>query len=461
MPDYSSVERYLDVFVNYEVLPGFGFAEAGYDLAHVRELLRRLGDPHLGPLTVHVAGSKGKGSVSAMIAGALTACGYPTALYTSPHLVHLGERIQVDGVCATPDEMCVAVDAIRPHVEAMRQEGAWRRFTYFELLTALAFVHFRAKGVRAQVVEVGLGGRLDATNVVVPDVCVITPISLEHTAVLGDTLVKIAGEKAGIIKPGAHVVCAPQETEVGQVIESTCSARGVPLVSVGRDLVWEVMEQSAVGQTVRVRDGGGEGTVRLALAGTYQAENAATALAAVEALRRRGMDLDGRCVAKGLEDTRWPGRFQVLAQRPLLVLDGAHNPASMRRLAESVAGLRNKGDIVFVLGFSGDKDVRGSVAQLSYLGGRFVLTRSSQPRALALPDIAGRLIGLGLVASCAADARAALRLARSMVQSDGVVVVAGSLYLVGDVVRGWLEDVRWAEHWTSGPAQAGPRHSRC
>jgi dihydrofolate synthase/folylpolyglutamate synthase len=449
--DYSAVERYLDTFVNYEVLPGFGFAEAGYDLSHLRELLHRLGDPHLGIRTLHVAGSKGKGSVSVMAAGALAACGLRTGLYTSPHLVHLGERIRVDGVCATPAELEAAVDIVRPHVEALHAQGWWRRFTYFEVLTVLAFLHFRAKGVEVQVAEVGLGGRLDATNVVTPDVCVITPISLEHTAVLGDTLAKIAGEKAGIIKTGAAVVSAPQPAEAMQVIEAVCARCGTPPVCVGRDVTYDVLEQSVEGQVIRSAGRYGERDIRISLAGTYQAENAVAALAALEALRGRGVVLDDECVARGLADAHWPGRFQVLARDPVLVLDGAHNPASMRRLAESVALLRRGGNTVFVLGFSSDKDVRGAVKELSCLGGRIVLTRSSQARALEPRELAARIADLGLEIACEPHAAVALQRARRMVFTDDMVCVAGSLYLVGDVLRGWHKDTESGTRWASGP----------
>ena len=450
--DYSPVEEYLDTFVNYEVIPGFGFAEAGYDLSHLKELLRRLGNPHLGPRTVHVAGSKGKGSVAAMTASALSTCDLTTGLYTSPHLVHLGERIQVDGVCATPDELLAAIEAMQSHIEAMQAEGRRRRFTYFELLTVLAFLHFRAKNVQAQVLEVGLGGRLDATNVVTPDVCVITPISLEHTAVLGDTLAKIASEKSGIVKPGAHVVCAPQPPEAMGVIESVCAACRAPLVCVGKDVTWRLVERSLYGQTLRTRSSSGVRCVRIPLAAPYEAENAVAALAALETLRLRGVALDAECVALGLSRTEWPGRFQVLARDPLLVLDGAHNPASMRRLAESVTLLRRDADIVYVLGFSSDKDVRGAVAELSHTGGRFILTRSSQPRALEPRDEAVRISDLGVQIACEPQPHAALWRAKSMVCTDGMVVVAGSLYLVGEVLHRWQEDTESQARWVTAPA---------
>jgi dihydrofolate synthase / folylpolyglutamate synthase len=449
--NYSRVEAFLDSFVNYELLPGFGFAESGYDLSHVRELLRRLGDPHLGPRTVHIAGSKGKGSVSAMAASALSACGLTTGLYTSPHLVHLGERIRVNGAYATAGDLEAAIKTAQPHMEAMVADGRWRRFTYFEVLTVLAFLHFHSRGVDAQVVEVGLGGRLDATNVVAPDVCVITPISLEHTAVLGDTAAKIAVEKSGIIKPGAAVVCAPQPVEALRVIESVCASHRVSLVNVGTDITWEVCDHSLEGQVIRSAGVYAERVFRIPLVGLFQAENAVTAMGALEALRARGLRLDEQCVESGLAHTHWPGRFQVLARHPLLVLDGAHNPASMHRLAESLALFVRGGDLVFVLGFSSDKDVAGSVTALSHLGGRVILTRSAQSRALALNEMALRIADLGVEVQCVQDPMDALRRARTIVCDDGTVCVAGSLYLVGEVWRRWRADMESGMRWVLSP----------
>jgi len=442
MYDFSRVERYLDDFVNYEVLPGFGFATAGYTLDHVEAILHDIGDPQAGPLTVHVAGSKGKGSVAAMVASALSACGYRTGLYTSPHLLHLGERVAVDGEPATPAELEWALEKVRPNLEATLSNGNERRLTYFEILTMLAFVHFRERRVDAQVLEVGLGGRLDATNVVSPDVCVITPISLEHTAVLGDTVEKIAFEKAGIIKHGATVVCAPQPAGAMGVIEQVCEERHVSLVRVGRDVTWQVEESDSSGQYIRVSGPTGEKVVRIPLRGSFQAENAATALAVVDALGARGVVLGESCLAEGFARVRWPGRFQVIAQRPLLILDGAHNPASMRRLAESIRMLKPPGPIVFVLGFSSDKDIRGAVAALGQLAPRIVLTHSSQPRAATPADVAERISGLGLNPVCVEDPLRAIDVASSIAGEAGTVCVAGSLYLVGNVLRALQADDR-------------------
>lgn len=445
--DFSGIERRLDTYVNYEAIPGFGFADAGYSLDHVHELLRRLGDPHLGPRTVHVAGSKGKGSISALIANALSACGLRTGLYTSPHLVHLGERIQVDGRCIAPAALSEILDLALPHLEAMQSEGKWRRFTYFEVVTALAFLYFRARGVEAQVIEVGLGGRLDATNVVRPEVCVIAPISLEHTAVLGDTIEEIAHEKAGIIKQGTVVVSSPQKPGALRVIKDACYRSGASLVQVGTGVTYEVREISLDGQVVCISTPGGRRDYRLSMGGTFQAENTAAAVAAVEALEAGEVHLDRECVARGFTATRWPGRFQVLARQPLLVLDGAHNPASMRRLSESLARLGVANDIVFVMGFSEDKDVRGAIREVVGLGGRMVLTRSSQSRAVGPGEIAKRVNDLGVSLWCEENPLDALWRARRMVRDEGTVCVGGSLYLVAEILRWWQGDPAAESAW--------------
>ncbi|MBN1855964.1 MAG: bifunctional folylpolyglutamate synthase/dihydrofolate synthase [Dehalococcoidia bacterium] len=435
--DYTAIERYLDSFVNYEVIPGFGFASEGYNLDHVHEVLRRLGNPHIGPRTVHVAGSKGKGSVAAMTASALSACGYRTGLYTSPHLLHLGERIRVDGVCVSPGELLAALETARPHLDSMRADSRWRQFTYFEILTVLCFLHFRSMNVDVQVVEVGLGGRLDTTNVVKPDVCAITPISLEHTAVLGNTIGKIAAEKAGIIKPGALVVSAPQLPEADAVICAVCRDRDVRLVRVGVEVSWVVSGSDLAGQDVAVSGPWGETLCHIPLAGLFQSENATVAVTALHALSESGVRLDERCIERGLGAVEWQGRFQVLSRHPLVVVDGAHNAASMRRVAQSMDAIRPRRCVVFVLGFSSDKDMVGSVAELGWLGARFVLTASSQPRAARPSDVAMRLTGLGLDVRVEPEPMEAIYRARQMAGEEGIVCVAGSLYLVADVLRLW------------------------
>jgi dihydrofolate synthase/folylpolyglutamate synthase len=244
-----------------------------------------------------------------------------------------------------------------------------------------------------------------------------------------------------------------QSHQLGQlgVIESVCAGCGVPLVRVGKEVTWTLLERSLDGQTIQSRGSHGVRVSHIPLAAPYEAENAVAAIAALEALQSRGVALDAECVSLGLSRTQWPGRFQVLARDPLLVLDGAHNPASMRRLAEGVDLFRRSADIVYVLGFSSDKDVRGAVAELSHTGGRFVLTRSGQPRALEPREVAVRLGGFGVQTVCESDSYAALWRARSMVGAEGTVVVAGSLYLVGEVLRRWQNDTESHVRWGRPP----------
>jgi len=434
MYDYSRVESYLDDFVNYEVLPGFGFATAGYTLDHVQRVLSELGDPHVGPYTVHVAGSKGKGSVCAMVASALTACGYRTGRYTSPHLFHIGERIVVDEAVVTPEELSSSLEEARPVLEATLSDPGRRRLTYFEVLTILAFLYFRSRHVDAQVVEVGLGGRLDATNVVRPDVCVVTPISLEHTEVLGDSIEKIACEKAGIIKHGATVVAGPQPEAAMRVIEQISEERHAYLSRVGHDVTWRIVESGLDWQSVAISTARQNYAVHLPLGGEYQAENAATALLGLQALTGRGVVIDRSCMVEGFRRVRWPGRFQVVGCEPTLVLDGAHNPASMKRLVRSIRDLPRTGPLVCVLGFSSDKDIHGAVAELGQLAPELVLTRSSQSRAARLEDVASRVADLGLQVQCVAEPCEAVRRARDMAGKGGVVCVAGSLYLLAEIL---------------------------
>ncbi|MBN1152471.1 MAG: hypothetical protein JXA58_04605, partial [Dehalococcoidia bacterium] len=228
-----------------------------------------------------------------------------------------------------------------------------------------------------------------------------------------------------------------------------CADRGVALTAVGQDVTWDVVERSLESQTVRMNGTGGGRSFRIPLIATYEAENAAVALAALDALMSRGIVLEWGCVSRGLGHAHWPGRFQVLAREPLLVLDGAHNPASMRRLAENVSLVRAAGDVVYVLGFSSDKDVRGAVAELSQTGGRCVLTHSGQPRALSPEEMAGRLSELGLQVRCEPQPWSALWRARRMVNRTGMVVVAGSLYLVGRVLGEWKRDTESQLRWTT------------
>ena len=293
--DYRESLHYLLSFTDFEKLPGSAYSAANFDLRRMAELLSPLGNPHLKPRTVHIAGTKGKGSTAAMIASALSSAGYRTGLYTSPHLHTFRERMVVDGHMVEEETFADIVGRVRPAVEEVNRRHQYGELTTFEILTAVAFSFFDEQGVDFQVLETGLGGRLDATNVVSPELCVITSISRDHAEVLGDTLAKIAGEKAGIIKRGARVISAPQHPEAAAAIEDACRRSDTTLVVVGRDVKWRKLAADSSGQSFEVEGTTGSYKLTIPLLGAHQLENAATAVAALEAL-----GVASRHIAEGL-----------------------------------------------------------------------------------------------------------------------------------------------------------------
>ena len=331
VPDYEAAVARIMSLADFERgthSPG----HATFHLERMTRLMDRLGNPHLATPTVHVAGTKGKGSTAAMITSILTAQGYTTGLYTSPALHSVVERIRVGLEPVGKQEFATLVARVWPASLWVEEHGGYGAVMFFEFVTAMAFLHFKQIGVGFQVIEVGLGGRLDATNVVSPEVCVITPIMLDHVSVLGDTLALIAGEKAGIIKHRAPVVVAPQAQEALDVFLKVSAGREAPLVQVGKDVSWTQRHSDITGQSFDVTGRRGKYEVWTPLLGDYQQENAATAIAAVEILIDRGVSVSSENIVRGLARVKWPARLQVLSRQGKQVLvDGAHNPASIRR----------------------------------------------------------------------------------------------------------------------------------
>lgn len=399
------------------------------------KVLARFGDPQRQYRTIHVTGTKGKGSVSTMIAGILQAAGYRVGLLTSPHLQDIRERIQVDRSMIPEEAFAALVEDSWPVFEALPTA----RFP--ECLNAIAFRWFQRSQVDFAVIEVGVGGRLDATNVLTPELAVFTSISFDHMHLLGNTLAAIAGEKAGIIKPGCTVVSAPQAAEAQAVIAERASALGCPFIAVGRDVRFTPAAPDAAGQRVTIEDedrneGRDKGAVtyQVGLLGEHQAVNAAVAVGAVRALRARGVTIPPEAVRAGLRAVFWPGRFELAADDPLLILDGAHNGESALRLRQTVQALYAGWRVVLVYGAKAHKDVIGTLAELVPIADSVVLTRASdaiaQPPDALLPYPAqAGYHGPVQAAPTLADA---LALARAAAQPDGLLLLTGSLYLVGD-----------------------------
>ncbi len=396
----------------------------------IQALLDAVGNPERRLRLVQVGGTNGKGSAGAMLAAILTAAGHRVGLFTSPHLCSVRERIRVDG-------RCIEADALADGVDAMGTLFARLDASVFEAVTALALDHFAAVGADIAVLEVGLGGRLDATTVGRPDVSVLTRVDYDHQALLGDTLARIAWDKAHIIRSGV-AVSARQADEAEAVILARAAAVGVPLLLEGRDLSVTVGARALDGQLLDLAGPAWRiEAARCALLGVYQPSNALVAAAAALVL-----GVDEAAVRHGLGAARWPGRFQVLAGPPPLILDGAHNPGGARALAESLRAYFPERRIAFVLGMSADKDLAGILAPLLPLAARVVFTASPNPRAAdpaALRELAAHLGGVPADrVLTVADPAAAVAQARA--EGDEPVCVAGSLYLVGKVLAPRPED---------------------
>ncbi|MGZ4886476.1 MAG: bifunctional folylpolyglutamate synthase/dihydrofolate synthase [Candidatus Aminicenantales bacterium] len=404
-------------------------------LENIRILLRVLGDPQRAFPAVHVAGTNGKGSVSAMLDRILRGHGFRTGLYTSPHLVSVEERLRVDGEAITAERFCILLDRARETIDSLMSSGRLVYHpTFFEVLTALAFLHFAERQVDVAVLEVGMGGRFDATNVVRPLVSVITTISRDHQKHLGSTLREIAFEKAGIIKPGAPVVCGVPKGEALREIRRRARERGAPLVQVfgeGRTLTARWTRRG-----FRFRYSSGEHDYDFApgLAGRYQGENAAVAIAAAEVLSRTWRPLGKSGIIRGIREARWEGRLETVSRRPLVVLDGAHNEEGAASLAAHIRDVLRK-PVILVFGVMKDKDIRAMARRLFPHARTVILTqvpntRSAPPASIldAAPEFRDRI-------RIEPDTAKAVRLALRESAGRVPIVIAGSLFLVGEVKK--------------------------
>lgn len=408
-------------------------------------LLARLDNPEQATPTIHVAGSKGKGSTAAMIASALTAAGLRTGLFTSPHLHRMTERIQVDMNEVTPDRFAALVEELWTDVEAVERRGDVGRVSVFELLTAMAFVEFRSVGAQAQVIEVGLGGRLDATNLVTPDVAVITPISLDHTAVLGNTVPKIAFEKAGIIKPGIPVVVGRQAPAARTVIDRASAERGsqVTYAHDRLELVRGPVQTIVAGrqhvQRMRFRSPSAEYEIALPLPGDHQVDNAMTAIAALELFAaRRDLEIGPDPVSRGLAAVRWPARAEVLTcpdDAVQVIVDGAHNSSSAAALVSTLETLfPSVGGTVLVYAGSGGHDFAATAREFARLDPQVVVTRTRHPKAVNPKAVADALRRDNVtIVAVTPDVESALEEARLITSPGDVIVATGSLFVAAEV----------------------------
>lgn len=445
---YQLALDYLYSYVDYSLTHSFKYSPEEFDLSRMQALLESLDNPHKDYKVLHVAGTKGKGSVSAMMASALRANGYKVGFYTSPHLQEYTERFQINGSEISKCEMAELVEELKPHVDKIQ------RLTTFEITTALAFLYFSRHKVDVAVIEVGLGGRLDATNLVDPLVSVITALSMDHMAVLGNTLAKIASEKAGIIKPGKPVVLSPQKYEALEVVEEIAKKNHSRLLLLGREyryaadshsldgqslLIWSRKDQTLMDQYLENGECGEWKPLRLEipLLGYHQATNAATAYIALQVAQEEGLMVTDDAIREGFKTVKWPARFEILQREPPVIIDSAHNRDSALKLRVAIDDYFDGMPVILVFGASADKDVDGMYAELLPRVERVITTESIHPRAKDAQQLAELARQCGRPAQAVVPVEKALKTALDLAGNKKVILVAGSLFIAAAVRAVW------------------------
>lgn len=431
---YNKALDYLYSYVDYSLKHSSELAKAEFNLDRMFALLEELGNPQEKYFIIHVAGTKGKGSVCALCASALQAAGYKTGLYTSPHLLDYTERIQIDGQPISHQQLVDLVEEVKPAVARIP------KLTTFEITTALGFLAFAKNQVTAAVIEVGLGGRLDATNVVTPRVSVITSLSYDHMAVLGDTLARIAGEKAGIIKPGIPVVSAPQSAEALEVLERIAKEKDGPFILVGKDVKFERIKSSLDGQSLHLSSflfPSQEQTLDLniPLLGSHQIQNTATAYAALKA---SGIGISDEAIQRGFSQVKWRARFEVARRDPPVIFDSAHNQDSFEKLRETLEEHFPGKPVYLIFGASEDKNIPGMFTEMKPKIKKLLVTRADHPRALEPEKIIELANQAGLESEAVSPVESAFQRALELSKEDGSIVLsAGSMFVTAEVMGAW------------------------
>jgi len=446
-------ERYREALDWIHSLSRFGIKPG---LERMEAMLAMLGNPHRKVGYVHIGGTNGKGSTAAVLASMLAAAGYRIGLYTSPYLLSFTNRMAINGRDIESEELADLVDLIRPIVDQVTADERYGQPTEFEVVTVLALVYFARQKVDLVALEVGLGGRLDATNVVSPLLSIITNVDLEHTEVLGDTVEAVAREKAGIIKRGVPVLTASEDKRVVTVIREKAAELNAPLYCLFSSCADEALNISMpVFNTRTITDrgqffdykgfAGSYKDLFIPLRGRYQVCNAATALAALELLEEKGFAVDEKALRQGLAETSWPGRLELLKESPKLVMDGAHNPAAIRQMAQAIPDYFNFRRLILVFGIMADKDAPAMMSAILPLADQVIFTRASIPRAAdpsALFRIAlDRLNFDQKKGEVIEDVGSALERALSEAGPDDMVLVTGSFYTVSDARAYWVQPV--------------------
>ncbi len=439
--NFASAMRWLYHHTDFERQRVVHYNAKTFSLDRMRKLLATIGDPHNELKVVHVAGTKGKGSTCAMLASMLQACGYATGLYTSPHLIDLRERISINGQMISHSDLVDLFKLIINKAGDLAEEA-----TFFEIMTAAALRYFADQAVDIVVLETGLGGRLDSTNVCKPLVCGLTHISLDHMNILGRDVATIAGEKAGIIKKGVPVISVEQDSAVSRVFEETAQQVGAPLEFTGRqiDFSFRFEANKELGPHTRVSvitPTSRWEHLPVPMKGEHQAHNCALALAMLDKLKAHGFTFPDDKVIAGLAATYLPGRMELVWSEPRVIVDGAHNGASIQALVRSLGAHIQYDSLIMIFGCGSDKDVNGMLKQVGLGADKVIFTKTkNNPRAVEPEDLSARFNELaGKMAQPAATLEDALKLAARAVTRDDLIVISGSFYLVGEAKKYFAE----------------------
>ena len=434
---FRSAINYLNSLTNYERAKRTQYTPGNFGLARMNRILAALDNPHRSFKSVHIAGTKGKGSTAAMVSEMIRACGLKVGVYTSPHILDIRERIVVDGSMISEAAFARSIAAVASVVKKAKVPEP----TYFEVMTAAAFNYFASEGVELAVVEVGMGGRLDSTNVITPEVVAITSISFDHMLQLGTDLTSIAREKAGVIKKGVPVVSAPQRPNVKEVLREAAEAAGSTLrfADENVDFSYRFEFSRSAGRHARIcltTDNCKFEHLHVPLYGEHQAGNCALALNVLDALKLRGLPIDDQQAMAGLANVKLAGRMQMLSENPRVLVDGAHNAASIDALMRSIGQHIPYDSMVVIFGCQKDKDIPGMIRHLQLGADKIIFTTTGSPRAADPAELAAAYSEhTGKMAQVADTLDDAMRIATSAITREDLVCITGSFYLVAEAMR--------------------------
>ena len=433
MTPFKKAVRFLHTLTDFERLRIVRYNSQNFDLDRMRNLLKKMGNPHLQFKSIHVAGTKGKGSTCAMVASMLEANGYKVGLYSSPHLVDIRERIQVNGQMISPEDFVRLTKVVEPLATKMKPMP-----TFFDAITAMAFQYFAEQKVDFAVVETGLGGRLDSTNVLTPEVCAITSISKDHMSQLGNTVEKIAEEKAGIFKPGVPAVTILQEPGVEAVLKRVAEKVGCPLDIAGKTIEFSYRFESTrpLGPHNRIcltTPFSKYEHLPVPLMGEHQAINCGLALSVIDRLKTRGVAFTDQKIVEGLQKTKIPGRMEIVNAIPRIIVDGAHNAASVDAALRAIGQHVPYDSLIVIFGCCADKDVAGMLEKISNGADKVIFTCVDNIRTADPEELASRYVELyGKMAQVAPNLKEALVIAKRAVTKEDLICVIGSFFLVGE-----------------------------